>query len=95
MCNALDMPCGARGDLDHIEAKLYRIRLRIYRFCASKNIDKIPMQSLHRDFCSVGQIKSGRTDFSVRPLYSGLPPVEGKKARRSKGSKRRREEKKP
>ena len=25
MCMALDMPCGARRDLDHIEAKLYRI----------------------------------------------------------------------
>jgi hypothetical protein len=44
MCNALDMPCGARGDLDHIEfaKQIYRIRLRIYRFCASKNIDKNP-----------------------------------------------------
>jgi hypothetical protein len=37
---ALDMPCGARRDLDHIEAKLYRIRLRIYRICASKYIEK-------------------------------------------------------
>ena len=38
----LDMPCGARGDLDHIEAQLYRMGLPIYRFCASKNIDKTP-----------------------------------------------------
>jgi hypothetical protein len=45
-------------------------------------------------FCRADK-KSGRTEKSVRPLYSGLPPVEGKKARRSKGSKRRREEKKP
>ena len=25
MCKALDMPCGARRDLDQIEAKLYRM----------------------------------------------------------------------
>ena len=28
--------------------------------------------------------KSGRTEKSVRPLYFGYPPVEGKKARRSR-----------
>jgi hypothetical protein len=25
MCSALDIPCGVRGDLDHIEAQLYRM----------------------------------------------------------------------
>ena len=45
MCDALDMRCGARGDLYHIESaqQTYRIcRRQIYRFCVSKNIDKHP-----------------------------------------------------
>ena len=40
MCCALDMPRGARGDLYHIEAKLYRLGKAHISILRSKNIDK-------------------------------------------------------
>jgi hypothetical protein len=67
MCNALDMPCGARGDFDHIEAKLYRMASPYIEF-ATANISTRPLQQQGAFFLFSSKKSAPVNDFFHFPI---------------------------
>ena len=62
MCIALDMPCGARGDLDHIDAKRYRMGIA--------HISNL-QQQIYR--IATGNISSERSSHLYASSATALP----------------------